>query len=661
MKKLFTLSITILIAISVYSQHIADSLWEASIDALKEKNYMQSVELLNAYSLMRPGSPEAYQNLAHAYWNLGDIESLCESIKKAKENGAKVNLKSMQYYCDDNYLLKYYQKKNYKGVELKEENGYRPLYSRRDTLRGTLRKERSSYDVTFYNLNVRIIPKSKSIKGYNEIYFDVLDSSLVIQLDLFENMQIDSIVYRNTLLNFDREFEAVWVYFENTIVPGDKVKITVYYHGKPRKAPDAPWDGGFVWDKEGGNHWVGVACEQLGASAWWPTKDHLSDRPDSMGINLEVPEDYQAISNGTLRNVINREDKYSRYEWFVHYPINNYNATFYMGKYAEFTDTIYTLGDTLIARYHVLPKNLERAKDYFKQSREVVDVFSRLFGPFPFPKDNFRMVESPYAGMEHQTAIAYGDGYGDDEGSREYIDADYDHIIVHEAAHEWWGNSITARDMADAWIHEGFATYAEYLFLEDRLGYQNSVKNLQTIMQYIANVWPMVQHYDVNEDSFISSDIYMKGATMLHCLRATVNNDSLFLAMVKNFYMQYRNSIVETKDYIAFSNEYLGKYYSPFYRKFLYELDAPVLSYSFKIQNNGVLFSYKWTDVPEGFEMAFGIGASNGENYRLVGTTEKQEFFIENARFFNFYNMVSNIDNAPHNSFTYYSTRMTTN
>ena len=460
-------------------------------------------------------------------------------------------------------------------------------------------------------------------------------------------------------VKYHREFDAVFVDLPEDIIPGRQYTLTIGYSGKPRNAPNPPWEGGFVWKRDKHFHrWVGVACEQYGASSWWPVKDHLSDRPDSMNIHIEVPSKFQAISNGQLRGVDTLSDGFSRYNWHVSYPINSYNVTFYMGKYTEFTDSIMWNDSLLTLRYHVMPYNLDIAREHFKQARDVVRVYNDAFGPFPFWRDDFRMVESPYEGMEHQTAIAYGNAYNNSKNSESYLNGNFDYIIVHEAAHEWWGNSVAAADMADVWLHEGFATYAEYVFLEAMLGYDKAREEIHHKMIYILDIWPMVQNYNVNEDAFAGGDVYTKGATMLHCLRATINNDSLFTDLIRNFQLSYRDSTCNSDDFIDFVNQYTGKDFSAFFSKYLYDTGLPVLEYSYTRENGGIRLKYKWDEVEDGFEMPLAIKTFDTEHaIRLMATTKEQEIFLENAKSFNFYNEFVPLDNCPRNSLTYFRTR----
>jgi aminopeptidase N len=346
----------------------------------------------------------------------------------------------------------------------------------------------------------------------------------------------------------------------------------------------------------------------------------------------------------------------SRFTWFVSYPINNYNVTFYAGKYTAFNDTLVEGTDTLRMDYNVLNYNLDEARRHFEQTRDVLSFYNKAFGFYPFARDGFGLVESPYEGMEHQSAIAYGNGYDMNNGD-EYRNKLYDYIIVHEAAHEWWGNSVTAADMADVWIHEGFATYAELMFLEHRFGEEEYMYELFQKCQYIFNIWPMVQHRGVNENTFASNDVYNKGAMMLHSLRCTINNDSLFFDMIRSFNLKYRYQTVCSDDFVNFVNQSTGEDYRPFFNKYLKETRLPVLEYRYARENGNLVLKYRWTETEAGFHMPFGIGTNRKESFRLEGTTDWKEQVINGTDWFNFYNLATDYTGCPHNAFTYYRTR----
>lgn len=634
-----------------------DSIWNEGLKNYSIENYHSAIDRMNDFLKINPGNSVAIYNRGLSRLKLGDIDKACTDFRMAKSATSKKKSRFIKYYCDPSYKLKFLKKYFYKDAELLEVNGYRPEYSRADSLRGALRPERNCFDVYFYDLTVRIIPKGKQIRGQNNIYFTVLDSSLWIQIDLFDNYTISKIQCNGQELLFKREFNAVFVRFPEVLIPGEKHIISVEYYGKPGIAEDPPWKGGFVWKRDKKyNRWIAVACEYLGASSWWPNKDHLSDKPDSMKINIEIPENYKAISNGVLKGIEKADKSYNRFIWFVSYPINNYNVTFYIGKYIGFNETLVLNKDTLHLNYHVMPYNLEKARQHFRQTPEIIKFYSEVFGQYPFMRDGFGLVESPYSGMEHQTAIAYGNSYSNQKNDHAYRNKQYDYIIVHEAAHEWWGNSVSAGDMADAWIHEGFATYAELLFIENVFGREEYLYEIMKKSFYIYNIWPMVQNRNVNENSFASNDIYNKGAIMLHSLRSTINNDSLFFRIVKDFCIKNRYSIVDTDDFIEFVNRETKDNYSAFFNKYLYDNRIPVLEYSFHKEPDELILKYKWTEVEDGFKMPFCIETNEKKAVRLLGTTKEQEIKLKNTSWFNFYNEWKGTEGVKDNSYTYYWT-----
>lgn len=638
-----------------------DSIWQQSIKNFEQQNFHGTIEDLTVLLKTTPDFPDAYYNRGIARINLGDIENACIDLQTAQSYGLAISKDFFNYTCSPDLIRNLLVKEYYKNEVVLPELGYRPKYTRADTLRGALNDNRSCYDVHYYDLRVRIIPKGKRIEGSNVIYFRVKNPTSRIQVDLFDNFEITSVLWKDQPLPWHREYNAIFIDFPQTLQMQEYHNITIQYRGKPRIAPNPPWDGGFVWKRDKNKDlWLGVACEHLGASSWWPNKDHLTDKPDSMQIVLEVPKDYQAVSNGNLRKSEVADRQYNRFYWFVQYPINNYNVTFYVGKYTSFSDTLIQDRDTLSLDYNVLHFNLESAREHFRQTREVVAFYNEAFGYYPFPKDGFGLVESPYEGMEHQSAIAFGSGF-EKNSNMEYRNEKYDYIIVHEAAHEWWGNSVTASDMADIWIHEGFATYAEYLFLEKKLGKEEYLYELTDKSRYIFNVWPLVQNRNVNENTFASNDVYNKGAMLLHCLRCSINNDSVFLGMLKDFCMTNRYKTVTSDDFIGFVNHYTGSDYTAFFRLFLYGTKLPVLAYRYTTENNDLLLTYRWIGVDEGFKMPFGIGTNNKESFRMVGETSWKQVRLANTAWFNFYNLWKGYDGCADNSFTYFNTHCENN
>jgi aminopeptidase N len=622
------------------------------------QDYLGCIETMNGIIKKNPKSGDAWSYKALSKYNLGDYRGAQADMKIAVKNGAKYEDRVQKIFLDEEakrkYILKYY----YKNTKLYPELGYRPKYTRKDSLRGALRPERTSFDVTYYNLDLKIDPRKNFISGSNAIYFKVEEDTRRIQIDLFERYVVASIVWNNQKINYSREFDALFIDFPETLKKGTTQHVVIAYSGTPQKAANPPWEGGFVWKKDSkGNYWGGVACEHLGSSSWWPGKDHPSDEPDSMQMTFAVPTGYDLISNGTLRSKQVVDAQYSKHTWFIANPINTYNVTFYMGKYSHFSDTIQNQKGKYPLDYYVLPQNLERAKKTFAQTKPLLEYYEKAFGPYPFPEDGFALVESSYEGMEHQGAIAYGNEY-DKIRRLDFGNRPDDFIIVHEAAHEWWGNSVTAIDMADIWLQEGFATYAELMFLEHKYGYKEYNKQLVSKLAYIFNMWPIVQNYDVNENAFASNDCYTKGAAVLNNLRCTINNDSLFFSIIKDFCVNNAQKVIGTNDFISFVNARTGNDFTPFFNKFLKDTELPVLSYTYMRKGKDMLIKYKWVDVEKGFTMPVCIttGKQNGE-YRLEATTEEQEIVLKDASTIRFFNSLMDPDKVLKNSLTYYWTR----
>lgn len=534
---------------------------------------------------------------------------------------------------------------------------YKPAIEQKDIIRGGLNNQRTCFDVTFYDLAVKILPETKSIEGKNFIYFKTLSNTNTIQIDLFPEHTITNILWNDKKLNYTRNFGAVFIDFNEELKAGSQECIVVEYNGVPRQAPRPPWNGGFVWEKVKERHHIGVACEHLGASSWWPVKDHLSDKPDSMRINIMVPEGYQAVSNGNLRSESPAGEGYTNFEWFVSYPINTYNVTFYMGDFVNFNESYTNSKGTFRIDYYVLPSNLKKAKEYYAQTKGIMAVFEKLYGEYPFMKDGAAMVEAPFEGMEHQGAIAIGGSYGKSSRKRDYWTKEYDYLLIHETAHEWWGNAVAIGDMAEAWINEGFTTYSEYLFAEEKFGYPTYVKAAAMNQKYIMNIWPMMGKEGINENTFLSGDIYNKGAAMLNNLRCIMDNDSLFKNMLKEYFETYSYKITTTRDFIDLVHKTTKRDYTGFFNKYLYSADPPVLKIDYTLNDKTLSFSYKWINVDRDFEMPFCIAINDTDYIRLVGTTQTQVFNQKGVKSFflpNEYRFDENL--VPHNSLTYYWT-----
>ena len=480
-------------------------------------------------------------------------------------------------------------------------------FTRADTLRGTISSVRSWFDVTYYDLNITVDPDEQSIAGYNDIYFRVNKPNSIMQLDLFENLKVDKIVFNGKELAFTREFNAVFIDFDEAVNSKEIQQLRFYYSGKPTVAKNPPWDGGFTWtqDKEN-NPWVSVSCQGIGASIWWPTKDHQSDEPDSMRVVCSAPSKLDCIGNGQFRGKTPDADRkgYDRSEWFVANPINNYGVSISLGKYTHFGETFKSELKPFKLNYYVLKYNEEKARKHFEQVVPMLECYESYLGAFPFPEDGFALVETPFLGMEHQSGIAYGNNYKTGYAGTDYsyIGMDFDYIIIHEAGHEWWGNSLTTADIADMWIHEGFTTYTEALYVECLYGYDKSMDYINAKKRVIANDRPMVGPYGVNHEG--SQDMYNKGMLMLNTLRHVVDNDEVWFGIIKGLASDYRhNSTLTTDMIIAYMEEKSGKKLRKIFEQYLHHPKPPVLQYSIKKKGKNTEVSFKWRADVESFDL----------------------------------------------------------
>lgn len=500
-------------------------------------------------------------------------------------------------------------------------------YTHADSLRGSLRPARTCYDVTYYNLDLLLNIKRQHLSGSNEIHFLVTEETSELQIDLYANMDIHSILFDEMELTYRRVANAVFIQIP-VLSPGERGMIKMIYEGTPRISKNPPWDGGFVWKSDSrGNPWVGVACEGAGASLWWPNKDHLSDEPDSMSIHVTIPKELLCVSNGTLRGINEIGNHLRKYSWHVQYPINNYNVSINVADYVHFSDTYLAQdGDSLDLDYYVLRENQQRAKKHFKQTHGVLEAFEHYFGKYPFWDDGFCLVETPYLGMEHQSAIAYGNGY-----QRGYLgsmiprDMHFDYVIVHETGHEYWGNCISAGDHAEMWIHESFTTYMESLYVEYHLGKKAAERYLKYQRPFIMNRAPILGPLGVNFQGFMSSDYYYKGAWVLHTLRNTINDDKKWFRILKKLYEEHACSIISTEEIIEFFNREMKKDYTAFFQQYLQKAKQPVLKYQFRKKGKKQVLRYQWDEtVADGFQIPIYLGENGASDLVIYPTKEVQ-------------------------------------
>ncbi|MCW3078460.1 MAG: peptidase [Bacteroidetes bacterium] len=501
-------------------------------------------------------------------------------------------------------------------------------YTRGDSLRGMQNVNRSWWDVLFYNFKVDVNITDRFIKGSNCIHFKSLTPSQTMQIDLQDPLKIDSVVFHSGKCEWTHEYNA-WVITLNSI-PKPEDSIVVFYSGKPRPAKFAPWDGGFSWKKdELERPWVGVSCQGLGASVWWPNKDHQYDEPDNgMAISVTIPDSLINISNGNLTSVISNGNSTSTWNYKVSNPINNYDVTLNIGKYVTVRDSFVGTKGNLKIEYAVLDYNKNKIESHLKKdTKDMLSSFEYWFGPYPFYEDGYRLVETSYLGMEHQSAIAYGNkfkkGYLGTDRSKTGVGMLWDFIIVHESGHEWFGNNITCKDNADMWIHEGFTTYSEVLYLESTRGKDTANMYVIGLRKNIQNDRPLIGDYNVNNEG--SSDIYDKGANMIHTIRQIIDNDSIFHAILLGLNKDFAKKTVITKEIEEYMIAKSGKELAPVFDQYLRTRNVPVLEY--KINKDKLQF--KWTNCNRSFNMPIKITVVNKEELWISPTIKKKEIALQ--------------------------------
>ena len=494
--------------------------------------------------------------------------------------------------------------------------------SRQDSLRGSITTEREWWDLTYYHLDIEVNPDKKYIQGSNTVGYKVLRSHQTMQIDLQEPMKITSVEFEGKQLDFIREGNAYFIKIESNQHEGDINYLKINYEGFPKEAVRAPWDGGLSWKKDiNGNHFVATSCQGLGASVWWPNKDHMYDEVDSMLISVNVPKKLTNVSNGRLRSVEEFENT-KTFNWFVSNPINNYGVNINIGDYVKFSEIYDGEKGKLDIDSYVLSYNLEKAKNQFKQVPMMIEAFEHWFGPYPFYEDSFKIVEVPYLGMEHQSSITYGNefknGYLGRDLSGTGWGLKFDYIIIHEGGHEWFANNITYKDIADMWIHEGFTCYSENLYLDYFFGVEAASEYVIGTRRGISNKKPIIGQYDVNREG--SSDMYSKGANLLHTIRQIVNDDELWRETLRGLNKEFYHKTVTTEEIEKYISKTVNYDLSSVFDQYLRDIRIPTLEY--KIEDNRMF--YRWTNVIDGFNMPMEIKINNKS--KLIYPSEKFDF-----------------------------------
>ncbi len=474
-------------------------------------------------------------------------------------------------------------------------------FTEQDTLRGSITPERAWWDLSYYHLDIEVKPDDKFISGTNLIRYTVLEKKKVLQVDLQPPLKIEKVTQDGKSLKVTSNGNAHFIKLKKKQMRGDYNEIVVHYSGYPKEAVRAPWDGGFSWKKDdNGQHFVATSCQGLGASVWWPNKDHMYDEVDSMAISVTVPKGLMNVSNGRLRKVEEHEHT-NTYHWFVANPINNYGVNVNIGDYVHFGETYQGENGPLDMDYYVLKDHLDKAKQQFKQSPMMMEAFEHWSGPYPFYEDSFKLVEVPYLGMEHQSSVTYGNQYQNGYLGRDLSGTGwglkFDFIIIHEAGHEWFANNITYTDAADMWIHEGFTAYSENLYLDYHFGTEAAADYVIGTRARIANDRPMIGQYNVNNEG--SSDMYYKGANILHTLRQLIEDDEQWRRILRGLNQEFYHQTISSAQVEGYISKHLGKDLIAFFDQYLRTTDIPLLEYALE----GKKLKYRYTQIVAGFDM----------------------------------------------------------
>lgn len=504
-------------------------------------------------------------------------------------------------------------------------------FTRQDTLRGSITPERAWWDLTYYHLDIKVNPEQKFISGKNTITYKVLKPHMVMQIDLQTPMKLLKATQNGKELTIKHEGNAHFITLKDTQEINAINTIDVFYEGHPREAVNAPWDGGISWDKDtNGNHFIASSCQGLGASVWWPCKDHMYDEVEGMKISVNVPDNLMNASNGVLIS----EEQYGdtkTYRWLVKNPINNYGVNINIGDYVSFSEVYDGKGGNLKMSYYVLRDNLEKAKEQFKQAPKTIEAFEHWFGQYPFYADGYKLVEVPYLGMEHQSSVTYGNkyknGYLGNDLSGSGWGLKFDFIIVHETGHEWFANNITNKDIADMWIHESFTAYSESLYVEYYFGKQAGAEYVVGTKRSVINDRPMIGNYNVNHEG--SGDIYYKGANMLHTLRQLIEDDEKWRQILIGLNTTFYHQTVTTKQIENYLSSQTGIDLTAFFNQYLRTTKIPDLEYTIDGKN----LKYRYNNIVDGFDMPIKVILNDTKQWlypKADWTTLKTEKKITN-------------------------------
>jgi aminopeptidase N len=505
-------------------------------------------------------------------------------------------------------------------------------FTRADSLRGYLSPLRTCYDINYYHLDVKFDVPNKFISGNVLFKFTATQDFTKLQFDLFANLRVEKVVYKGQELPYTREFNAVFITFPQPVAKDSKEEFTVYYSGNPTIAKRAPWDGGVEYNVDSlGHPWVSTACQGMGASVWWPNKDQQADEVDSALISISVPTGLKDVSNGRLRKVTKLKDGYTRFDWFVANPINNYDIEANIGDYAHYSDTYDGEKGKLTLDFWPLSYNLEKAKKQWgDNAKPMLKAFEYWFGPYPFYEDGYKLIESHHLGMEHQSGTAYGNHYHNGYLGRDLSGTGWglkwDFIVVHESGHEWFGNNITSKDLGDMWIHESFTNYSESLFVENKWGKPAGQEYVHGTRLLIVNDRPIVGPYNVNKEG--SGDMYYKGGNLLNMIRTIINDDEKWRGILRGLNKTFYHQTVTYDNIVNYINEQSGINFSPVFDQYLHYRNLPILEF---MTNREGKLAVRWQADAKGFNMPVKVKVKGGQYQYVKPTTRFTPLNIEAA------------------------------
>ena len=482
-------------------------------------------------------------------------------------------------------------------------------FTRQDSLRGSITPERAWWDLTYYHLDIAVKPSDSTIYGSNTITYRVKNSSGIMQIDLQPPLEIIKAEQNGKSLDFSREGNVYWITMSEKQEPGKFYSLVLNYGGKPKISLRPPWEGGITWKRDKNNlPFIASSCQGDGASLWWPCKDHMYDEPDSMLISVNVPSNLMDVSNGRLRSVVKKKNNTTTYNWFVANPINNYGVNINIADYAHFSEVFNGEKGRLDCDYYVLKENLDKARIQFRQAPMMLSAFEYWFGPYPFYEDGYKLVETPYLGMEHQSSVTYGNGFmngyrGNDVSGSGWGDK-FDFIIIHESGHEWFANSITYEDAADMWIHESFTNYSENLYVEYYYGKDAGSEYVLGSRRNIRNDRQVIGKYNVNFSG--SGDMYYKGGSMLHTLRQIVDDDEKWRGILRGLNRDFYHQVVKGSQIEEYMTDKVGINLKPVFDQYLRDIRIPVFEYFIKDKT----LTFRWNNCVQGFNMPLRIYVS---------------------------------------------------